>query len=113
MGQISPYLRRADDAYIHWCPGCLEAHRLPDSWQFNGNVQSPTFTPSFKHSGVKREFVNNEWTGEWLRDASGKPIPFVCHYILTNGVLNFCADSTHALAGQSNPLPILPTWLSD
>jgi hypothetical protein len=31
----------------------------------------------------------------------------ICHYILTDGVLDFCADSTHALRGKV-PLPPLP-----
>lgn len=113
MGQISSYLRRAEDAYIHWCPGCEEAHRLPDSWQFNGNIQSPTFTPSFKHSGIKKVVINGEWTGEWVYDNKGDPIPYICHYVLTNGILNFCVDCTHSLAGKSIPLPVLPEYLSD
>lgn len=108
MGQISPFLRRADGAYTHWCPGCLEMHRLPDSWSFNGNVNQPTFTPSFRHSGIRRVFVNGEWTGDWLKDAQGNPIPFICHYILTNGILNFCGDCTHQLSSKAVPLPLLP-----
>jgi hypothetical protein len=113
MGQVTPKLRRAKDAYVHWCPGCEEPHRLPDSWQFNGNLDQPTFTPSFKHSGVKRIMVNGEWAGEWVRDAQGKPVPFTCHYILTNGILNYCGDCTHSLVGKSIPLPDLPTYLTD
>lgn len=113
----SPYLRRAEDAYVHWCPGCEEVHRLPDSWQFNGNIQSPTFKPSFKHSGMKRNIVDGKWIGEgvdaWIYDNKGKPIPYICHYILTNGILNFCDDCTHSLAGKSIPIPKLPEYLSD
>lgn len=55
---------------------------------------------------------DGKWTGEWVRDAQGKPVPFVCHYILTNGILNFCGDSTHTLANKAVPLPELPEWLS-
>jgi hypothetical protein len=88
-------------------------HRLPDSWTFNGNVEKPTFTPSFKHSGIKTVQVDGKWTGEWHRDAQGKPLDFVCHYILTDGVLHFCGDCSHAMAGQQVPLPELPSWLSD
>ena len=117
MSQVSPYLRRAQDAYAHWCPGCLEMHRLPDSWSFNGNVNSPTFTPSFRHSGVKRVIVDGkwagDWAGDWIYDAQGEPIPHICHYILTDGVLNFCGDCTHELSGKSVPLPELPKWASD
>ncbi len=88
-------------------------HLLPDGWSFDGNFISPTFSPSFKHSGVQRVFVEGRWTGDWKRDANGNTIPFVCHYILTAGVLNFCGDSTHSLAGKAVPLPQLPEGLTD
>ena len=100
MGQVSSRLRRATGGYLHWCPGCEEMHILPDGWAFDGNLENPTFAPSFKHSGRRR-------------DASGNTIPFVCHYILTAGVLNFCVDSNHALAGEAIPLPKLPEGFTD
>lgn len=114
MSQVSAKLRRMSDAYAHWCPGCQDIHRLPDSWQFNGNVDRPSFTPSFKHSGYQVvKDANGKWTGEWVRDDRGNPVPEVCHYTLTDAMLNFCADSTHALAGKSVPLPDLPTHAVD
>jgi hypothetical protein len=66
-------------------------HPLPDNWSFDGNLDEPTFTPSFKHSGYSS---HNE--------------PRICHYILTKGVLTFYSDSTHALTGKSIALPQLP-----
>jgi hypothetical protein len=111
--QVSSKLRRAEGGYLHWCPGCEEPHLLPDGWKFDGNLESPTFTPSFKHSGVAKRVENGKWTGEWVRDTNGNLIPFVCHYILTAGILNYCADSTHKLAGQKVPLPKLPEDLTD
>lgn len=114
MSQVSGKLRRAATSFMHWCPGCEELHPLPDKgWTFNGDFERPTFTPSFKHTGVQTVKVNGEWTGEWHRDAAGKPIPFVCHYILTDGILNFCGDCTHSLSGKSIPLPDLPQDLKD
>lgn len=113
MSQVSPYLRRAEGAYTHWCPGCLKMHRLPDSWQFNGDVNLPTFTPSFLHKGIKTIDVDGKWTGRWEMDAQGNPIPHVCHYILTNGILNFCGDCTHPLVGKPVPLPPLPEHFTD
>lgn len=86
---------------------------LPDSWAFDGNLESPTFNPSFKHSGIQRVFVDGRWTGEWVRDAEGHTVPYTCHYILTNGILNYCGDSTHSLAGQSVKLPDLPEGFRD
>lgn len=117
MGQVSKYLRKTVQGHSHWCPGCSEMHILFDSWHFNGNVDKPTYTPSFKHTGLKRNIVDGAWVGEgkdaWLYDAAGNPIPKVCHYILTDGVLHFCADSTHTLAGKSVPLPELPLAYQD
>jgi len=113
MGQVSSVLRRVVGGYTHWCPACEETHSLPDGWNFDGNLESPTFTPSFKHECLKRVFVKGKWTGEWVRDASGSTVPVVCHYVLTSGVLNFQADCTHAFAGKSVPLPKLPEGLID
>lgn len=115
MSQVSPFLRRSVRGYTHWCPGCKEMHTLFDSWTFvNNDLNKPTFSPSFRHSGFKT--INDEygnWLGEWERDANNKPIPDVCHYILTDGILNYCNDCTHELKGQSVPLPELPIWLRD
>jgi Family of unknown function (DUF6527) len=113
MGQVSDKLRRATSGYSHWCPGCEEMHLIPDSWTFDGNLESPTFSPSVAISGVQRVFVDGRWNGEWKRDAAGNPIPYVCHYILTAGKLNFQGDCTHALVGQAVPLPSLPSGLRD
>ena len=96
MSQVSSKLRRAVGAYIHWCPGCEEMHQLPDSWQFDGNLEEPTFSPSFRHSGY-----------------SSHHQPRICHYTLVKGILNFCGDSTHQLAGMSVPLPSLPKAMID
>lgn len=95
MSQVSDVLRRQEGGYTHYCPGCERAHSLPDGWSFNGNLERPTFSPSFKHT-----------------TPVGPPAR-VCHYILTNGILNFCGDSTHGLAGLSVPLPSLPPGLRD
>lgn len=101
MSQASDTLRRISNGYAHWCPGCGEVHRLPDSWAFDGNLQSPTFSPSFKHTSVRFDAYTPEGLG------IGEKRNHVCHYILTAGVLNFCGDSMHALANTSVPLPRL------
>lgn len=114
MGQVSSILRRGVDCYFHWCPACEEIHPLPDKWNFNGDLEKPTFSPSFKHEGyLKCKEADGRWNGKWRRDAEGRTIPFVCHYILTDGVLNFCIDCTHDMAGKSVPVPKLPEWLTD
>lgn len=113
MGQVSAKLRRTTTGFMHWCPACEQTHPLPDGWTFDGNLESPTFSPSFKHSGKQAVFVAGRWTGEWKRGADSKALDYCCHYVLTGGVLNYCGDCTHAMAGQSVPLPPLPDFSTD
>ena len=100
MSVMGNKLRRTRDGILHWCPACEEAHHFKTDgvhpcWTFNGNADAPTFTPSMRISWGK--FVNP------VHDEGG-----VCHYILTDGVINFCGDCTHDMAGQSVPLPDWP-----
>ncbi|MBN9691320.1 MAG: ammonia monooxygenase [Verrucomicrobia bacterium] len=78
------------------CPGCRYGHhvnvRIPEGsrdplWQWNGSLESPTFTPSV--------FVNAQNLGGYPR----------CHSYVTDGKIQFLPDSTHHLAGQTVPLP--------
>lgn len=54
-----------------------------------------------------------EWTGEWVRDGEGNTVNDCCHYFLHAGVLKFCGDSLHSLAGKDVPLPDLPPHMRD
>lgn len=58
-------------------------------WSFNGNLERPSFQPSLLVHGHKDE--RGKETGR-------------CHLFLTNGELQFCGDSQHALAGKTVPL---------
>lgn len=92
MTDAAPVLRFIDGRPFHWCPACERLHALPSDtgrWTFDGNCEKPTFSPSFRHN--------------W-----GKGGARVCHYVLTAGVLNYCGDCTHPMAGQSVPLPPIP-----
>lgn len=71
------------------CPGCSSRHFVPvggpNGWRFNEDVDRPTLEPSVL-----------------LRDArTGKT---QCHFTVTDGVIRFCDDSTHPLAGAERPL---------
>lgn len=84
-------MQHAHARNYHWCPGCDQVHPIPDEgWTFSGNQESPTFTPSVKHT--------------W----GSKPGSRCCHYFVTDGVIHYCSDSTHPMAGRSLPLPELP-----
>jgi len=84
MSDAGKKLRRAEGRYMHWCSGCQITHPLPDSWTFNGDLERPTFSPSFK---------------QMIGDVT-------CHYFITNGDIVYCADSWHGLAGKTVPLPV-------
>ena len=89
------------------CPACDGVHQVwtktprPNGgWTFNGDFDRPTFTPS----------VLVTYNGP---DADGKDVgfgpgpPSRCHSFVTTGEIQFCGDSSHALAGKTVPLPEL------
>lgn len=88
-------------------------HVIPDTWSFDGNLDRPTFNPSVKITGKQRVVINGKWTRAWQRDSTGKPVDMCCHYLLHAGQLKYCADSTHALAGKTVPLPELPEFANE
>lgn len=62
-------------------------------WQFNGDFERPTFTPS----------VNMSWGGPGNPCGDGVTIiPFFRnHFTVTDGRITYCTDCTHALSGQT------------
>ncbi len=104
-------LRRATgNHYNFWCPGCQEMHTFGPQWQFNGNMELPTFEPSLSiKSGHYAKAEGPCWC-TW-KDEQGNPAPFKCyhcHLKLKNGKLEFLPDCTHSLAGQTVDLPEVP-----
>lgn len=99
MSAMGSKLRKTKDGILHWCPACEEAHHFTTSgvtaWTFDGNIEAPTFSPSMLIRWGKY-CVPDSW------DEGG-----VCHYILTGGIINYCGDSTHEMAGKS---VLLPDW---
>lgn len=79
--------------WMFWCPGCEFFHWYnTDStkkpcWQFNGNPESPTFTPSLR-------MYDNDGT--------------TCHLFVTDGQIHFCGDCRHDLSGKIVPLEPMP-----
>jgi hypothetical protein len=83
--------------YMFLCPGCKLYHAvyvLPHrnnigaGWEFNGDMNKPTFRPSIL-----------------TRMADGEGNPIVCHSFVTDGQIQFLNDCTHELAGQTVELP--------
>ncbi len=85
--------------YRFECPGCGEPHVVPTkpsklAWDFNDNMESPTFSPSI--------LVHPHGT---LNDDGTITQTHRCHSFVRDGRIEFCSDSTHALAGQTVDLP--------
>lgn len=101
--------------YSFFCPGCKGHHSVvtsPGGWGFNENPESPTFTPSVL---VKGGHFAEGWTGPdcWcnFEARTGQKTSFqcrICHSYVTDGQIQFLADSTHFLAGQTVALPDYP-----
>lgn len=92
------------EALLFVCPGCASVdppgnggiHMLPvnnthdigkPNWEWDGNLEAPTLSPSILSQGRVR-----------------------CHSFLRSGVFDFLSDSEHSLAGQKVPIPDLPSW---
>lgn len=72
--------------HIIFCPACQMGHFFDARWKFNGDKEKPTFTPSL--------VVTYELGGRQVR----------CHSWVRDGMIQYCDDSTHELAGKTVPL---------
>jgi hypothetical protein len=74
------------------CPGCEGGHTIPVTgirkWNWNGSFEKPTITPSI--------LVNA---------GSKNPTSPMCHSLVTEGLIQFLTDCTHALVGKTVDLP--------
>lgn len=99
------------------CPGCNQTHSIEINlmgWKWNGSVTKPTLYPSvLVRSGHHAPEWNNTkrcWCTYWAEHPEEKPV-FTCnrcHSFITDGRIQFLADSSHALAGQTVDLPEYP-----
>jgi len=97
-------IRNSDNGIILFhCPGCGCAHGVSNQWQYNGNPDSPTITPSILVRAAKWPTAD-----ECTRILAGekiKLVPTICHSFVTDGKIQFLSDCTHTLAGQTVALP--------
>lgn len=130
MGLLSSILRNGTDGRLTWwCPGCNGAHQIqhgPGSgqrWGWNGNAKKPNFTPSVlvrtyrypspyepdsnpEHAEIRAAFETGGDGHEWMmrHPKWGRR----CHSFVVDGQMQFLGDCTHALAGQTVPIPPWP-----
>jgi len=119
VSAFGEYLRKVGGGFLHWCPGCGEAHCITVErnsdfpgpvWTFNFSQKKPTFNPSVRIRGKQRVMKNGKCTGEWKRGPDGDPLDGCCHYFIRDGQILFQGDCTHELKGQT---VALPAWPSD
>lgn len=78
--------------YEFHCPGCAKSHHVwtgqaqqfRHTWQFNGNFDSPTFSPSLLIDQSKPERR--------------------CHFFIENGHIKYLDDCHHGLRGKIVPM---------
>lgn len=87
------------EEYHFECPGCQSMHRYivrwgeksrqkEPVWSFNGDLDRPTFRASLLYN-----------------QGGLNPNQPVCHLYMTDGKIQFLADCTHELAGQTVDMP--------
>lgn len=96
-------------AYLFYCPSCRSHHSFvcrrergkhTANWQFNGDMERPTFTPSLRiissrpRPGVPVDNVGGSDMEEYT----------MCHLFVTDGVIHYCGDTPTAFAGKQVPL---------
>ena len=123
MAKVKPFCRHGESEIIGYtieCPGCKSRHSIyvnhsnnNANWQFNGNVDSPTFKPSLLIRSGHYASHHNKDDGCWCtykeehpEDVSGFECG-ICHSFITDGKIQFLGDCTHHLAGQTVDLPEL------
>ena len=78
-------------------------------WSWNGDTEKPTLKPSILTKGVMP--LTDE---QRARHMKGGPLPppvgIICHAWVNDGQVQFLADCTHELAGQTVPL-LDVTWI--
>lgn len=101
-GKLRPFTEGSGTAgYNFWCPGCERTHSYwVPRWTWNGSLERPSFTPSLRVFLPKHKDPD---TGEEV------PEKTLCHLHLTDGILKFCGDSIHGLAGKDVPLADWPS----
>ena len=95
MGKVR---ERNEEDWYHFefnCPGCKYKHgfyvdragHTGAKWDFNGDIEKPTVSPSI--------LMTTTYAGA----------PHICHSFITNGMIQFLGDCTHAMAGLTVELP--------
>lgn len=98
-----------DSALVEfWCPGCDRRHSIntaPGGWTWNGDAARPTFTPSVLVRSHET-LIDPDLEGDALVAEANRTVTPRCHSFVTDGRIQYLADSTHTLAGHTVDLPV-------
>jgi len=90
MSIIKGKFRISNNVLIFYCEGCKRTHgvnidkSISPNWEFNGDYNKPTITPSI------------------LVTVGHYPKPNdVCHSFITDGKIQYLNDCSHELKGQT------------
>ena len=91
---MAKFKKRVVEYYTFYCPGCKHEHTYAvfadkSQWNFNGNLERPSFTPSLLNRDIDQEGKTKS----------------VCHLFVTDGKIIYCNDCTHSFSGQTIDLP--------
>jgi len=112
---VSALVELKDGRVSFKCPGCRLYHNLPvegagTTWQFNGDVEKPTLSPSILARGgccyqpdwhEQERRRGAEQCDKGRPDEDGISMCHVCHSFVREGRIEFLSDCTHSLAGQT------------
>jgi hypothetical protein len=111
MAKLSVVSQTAEKVtYGFQCPGCKDSHHVAvPGWDFNGNMEKPTFSPSLLvRCG---HYIPNHQGSCWCTfnaERPDDPAPFncyQCHSYIRDGRIEFLGDCSHPLAGQTVDMP--------
>ena len=109
MSEVLKPIQNGSGILLFYCPGCDEPHQItiagPQSWGFNGDYVKPTFTPSYLTwaDPNPRAMPEHDPKGKYRNG-------FRCHSFIIDGSIQYLADSTHSLAGQTVQLRPFDDW---
>lgn len=118
MSKAKPFsnLDGVQQGYLIECPACGFAHffhvEQPSNsgqrWTFNGDLDKPTFSPSMRARSGHYCIGRNKAECPECADAErrGESSHCVhCHSFVREGKIQFLADCSHDMAGQTVDLP--------
>ena len=103
------------DSIRWWCPGCERRHTVPtkqlapDGWDFNGDYDKPTLSPSvlvYSHLAL----IDPNLEGDALTAPENVRQTPNCHTFIRDGRIEFLSDCTHALAGATVAMEPVSEW---